>query len=49
MSDPKHPEHADLKTWYGSDFNPDVPDSDELRLEVLKLDKRWKPKGKRIN
>jgi len=49
MGDPKHPEHADLKTWYGGAFDPSVPDSDELRLEVLKLAKRWKPKGKRLN
>jgi len=39
MGDPQHPEHAHLKNWYGGDFNPNVPDSDELRLEVLKLAK----------
>ena len=44
MADPKHPEHADLKEWFGSTFDPDTPESDELRLEVLKLAKRWKPK-----
>ncbi len=49
MGDPKHPEHADLKTWYGGEFDPNVPDSDELRQEVLKLAKRWRPKGKRLN
>ena len=49
MADPKHPEHADLKRWYGSDFEPNTPDSDELRLEVLKLAKRWKPKKKRVS
>ena len=49
MGDPKHPEHDDLKTWCGGDFDPNTPDSDELRLEVLKLAKRWKPKGKRIS
>ena len=47
--DPKHPEHADLKSWYGGDFDPNIPHSDELRLEVLKLAKRWKPNGKRLN
>ena len=30
-------------------FDPNTPDSDELRLEVLKLAKRWKPKKKAIN
>ncbi len=49
MGDRMHPEHADLKTWYGDDFDPNIPDSDELRLEVLKLAKRWKPKGRRLN
>ncbi|MDU8914183.1 plasmid pRiA4b ORF-3 family protein [Aestuariicoccus sp. MJ-SS9] len=46
MGDPKHPEHVDLKSWYGGDFDPNLPDTDELRLEVLKLAKRWKPKKK---
>ncbi len=49
MADPKHPEHADLKAWYGGTFNPNTPASDELTFEVLKLAKRWKPKGKRLN
>jgi hypothetical protein len=47
--DPKHPEHADLKRWYGGDFDPNMPNSGELRLNVLKLAKRWKPKKKRLN
>lgn len=47
MADPKHPEHADLKEWYGGgSFDPDTPESDDLRLEVLKLAKRWTPKKK---
>lgn len=49
MADPKHPEHADLKAWYGGKFEPNTPARDELTLEVLKLAKRWKPKGKRLN
>jgi hypothetical protein len=49
MADPKHPEHADLKDWYGGTFNPNTPATDELRLEVLRLAKRWKPKNKRRN
>ncbi|MEQ9586367.1 MAG: plasmid pRiA4b ORF-3 family protein [Parvibaculaceae bacterium] len=44
MANPKHPEHANLKEWYGGPFDPSTPPADELRLEVLKLAKRWKPK-----
>jgi hypothetical protein len=43
-ADPKHPEHAHLKDWYGGNFDPKIPDSDEHRFEVLRLAKRWKPK-----
>lgn len=48
MSDPKHPEHANLKEWHGGSFDPATPPADELRLDVLELAKRWKPK-KKIN
>lgn len=48
MANPKHPEHADIKEWYGSSFDPSTPPSDKLRFEVLKLAKAWKPK-KKIN
>lgn len=48
MADPKHPEHEDLKRWHGGDFDPNTPNSDELRLDVLKLAKRWKPKKKML-
>ena len=44
MANPKHPEHAHLKDWYGGPFDPNTPPADELRLEVLRLAKRWKPK-----
>jgi pRiA4b ORF-3-like protein len=47
MPDPKHPEHDHLKDWYGGTFDPNLPDTDELKLEVLKLAKRWKPKKPR--
>lgn len=40
MADPKHPEHANLKEWYGGSFDPSTPPADELRLEVLRLAKR---------
>ena len=42
LADPDHPEHADLLTWAGGPFDPHVPPADELRLDVLKLAKRWK-------
>lgn len=44
MADPKHPEHVRLKEWYGVSFDPATAPADELRFEVLKLAKRWKPK-----
>ncbi len=44
IADPKHPEHEDIMEWYGSDFDPNTPDTDELKLEVLKLAKKWKPR-----
>ena len=44
MADPKHPEHENLKEWFGDTFDPNQPETDELKLEVLKLAKRWKPK-----
>jgi hypothetical protein len=49
MADPKHREHHHLKEWYGGSFDPSTPPADELRLEVLKLTKRWKPKKKAKN
>ena len=47
MVDPQHPEHADMLRWYGSPFDPLVADQDELRFEVLKLARKWRPKKKR--
>jgi hypothetical protein len=48
MADPKHPEHENLKEWYSGVFDTSSPPADELRFEVLRLAKRWKPK-KTIN
>ena len=48
MADPKHPENAHLKEWYGGPFDAKTPPVDELRFEVLRLAKRWKP-NKTIN
>ena len=44
MADTNHPEHAHLKEWHGGSFDPSTPPADELRFEVLRLAKRWKPK-----
>jgi len=44
MADPKHPEHAHLKEWYGGTFDPKTTPTDELRFEVLRLARRLKPK-----
>ena len=47
LADPKHPEHDHLKDWYGGTFDPNQPETDELKLEVLKLAKRWKTRKPR--
>ena len=39
IGDPKHPEHANFTEWYCGDFDPNMPDSDQLRLRVLNLAK----------
>ena len=44
IADPKHPEHENLKESFGDTFDPNQPETDELKLEVLKLAKRWKPR-----
>lgn len=41
MTDPKHPEHKELKTWYGGVFNPQNPDEKTLKANVTKLAKQW--------
>ena len=48
MADPEHPEHGDLKNWYGGPFDPRNPDRDQLRRQVLELAQRWKPKRKTV-
>ena len=47
MADPEHLDHEHLKDWYGDNFEPDQPETDELKLKVLKLAKRWKPRKSR--
>mgnify|MGYP001627946167 CR=1 FL=1 len=46
IGDPDSPEHEELTEWAGGSFNPYVPDAEELRLDVLKLAKKWKPRKK---
>lgn len=43
IADKRHPEHRDLAAWHGAPFDPNVPETDELKLAVLKLAKKWKP------
>jgi hypothetical protein len=45
MADPKHPEHADLKRWYGRTFNPDDIAETQIAARLAKVAKR-KPKTK---
>jgi hypothetical protein len=44
IANPRHPDHEDLLEWHGGPFDPAVPPTDELQLDILKLAKRWKPK-----
>ncbi len=44
IADPKHPEHEEMKEWYGRDFDPHEPETKELKAEVLRLAKKWKPR-----
>ena len=44
MADPEHPEHEEMKEWYGRDFNPHEPETKGLKAEVLRLAKKWKPR-----
>lgn len=44
LAHPNDPEHAETLEWHGGPFDPDVPPADELRLDVLKLARKWKPR-----
>ncbi|WP_227271017.1 plasmid pRiA4b ORF-3 family protein [Roseobacter weihaiensis] len=46
LADPKNPQHAETLEWHGGPFDPNVPPADELRLDVLKLAKKWKPRAR---
>lgn len=44
IADPDHPERDDMIAWHGEPFDPATPPADELRFEVLRLGKKWKPR-----
>lgn len=41
LANPKHPEHRELKAWYGGAYDPDAPNSRALKSRVTRLAKRW--------
>ena len=45
MADPAHPEHRDLKDWYGGSFAPYRPNRAALRRAVRKLAAIWQKAG----
>jgi hypothetical protein len=44
MAKPRHPEHADIKQWYGRPFDPKDIAEAEIATRIAKLAKRSKPK-----
>ncbi len=44
MAKPKHPEHADIKQWYGRTFDPKDIAEAEITTRIAKLAKRQGPK-----
>ncbi|QDA35791.1 plasmid pRiA4b ORF-3 family protein (plasmid) [Paracoccus liaowanqingii] len=44
VKDPNHPEHEELAEWADGTFDPHTLDAEELRLNVLKLAKKWQPR-----
>ena len=44
MANPKHPEHADLKRWYGGVFEPNTIDEKLINTRIAKLAKRKPPR-----
>jgi hypothetical protein len=45
MADPNHPEHADLKRWYGANFDPTDISETKIVARLTKIANR-KPKTK---
>ena len=46
MSDPKHPNHEELKDWYGEVFSPEI-NILELQIMVDRMARRWQPRKKK--
>lgn len=46
LANPDDPEHDETLEWHGGPFDPTIPPADELRLDVLKLAKKWKPRAR---
>jgi Plasmid pRiA4b ORF-3-like protein len=44
IANPPHPEHADIKRWYGRTFDPNDISKAEIATRIAKLAKRQKPK-----
>jgi hypothetical protein len=44
IADPAHSEHEEMKEWYGRNFDPHAPETKQLKAEVLRLAKKWKPR-----
>lgn len=42
LADPAHPDHEEMIEWHSDSFDPNAVPIDELKLEVLKLAKKWK-------
>jgi len=42
MADPKHPEHKELKDWFGKKFDPTKPNTRSLNADVAKIAERLK-------
>jgi hypothetical protein len=40
MTNPKHPEHADMREWYGKKFDPEAFSVDEANRRLAQL-RKW--------
>jgi hypothetical protein len=41
ISDPAHPEHADLRDWIGGKFDPDAFPVDEVNRRLVPRQRQW--------
>jgi len=40
MTNPKHPEHADMREWYGKKFDPEAFSLDAVNRRLAQL-RKW--------